>query len=116
MADTKKSLEKARRELIREIHDELAERFGAPILIGGAALTTALSLPSQAAFRQANHRGALPVHVFRMKQRRGFWALTREVAEHIAAQRIPDAPSPKRSSPFKSGARRRKTNDGGHET
>lgn len=58
--------------------DELVRRHG--WLIGSAALVKALAFPSPAAFRQAIHRGKLPVRVFRIPGRKGQFALTTEVA------------------------------------
>jgi hypothetical protein len=67
--------------------DELVQRHG--WLIGSAALVKALAFPSPAAFRQAAHRGKLPVRIFKIPGRKGQFALTTEVAtwlDNVAAR------------------------------
>lgn len=54
-------------------------------LLNGTALYRALGLPSAAAFRQAASRGQLPVPVFTIPNRRGRFALTRDVAAWLVS-------------------------------
>lgn len=60
-------------------------------LLSGPPLYRALGLPSAAAFRQAASRGQLPVPVFTIPNRRGRFALTRDVAAWLANLRPPVA-------------------------
>jgi hypothetical protein len=72
-------------KLARELTAELELRHGS--LLGGAELQRALGFRSGAAFRQAHHRGVLPVAVFAIPSRRGRYALTRDVARWLASLR-----------------------------
>lgn len=63
-------------------------------LMGGVTLYRALGLPSAAAFRQAVSRAAVPVQVFSIPQRRGRFALTREVALWLARLRAQEGDRP----------------------
>lgn len=56
-------------------------------MLSGDALRVALGYPSMEAFRQALSRKTVPVPVFSIKQRRGKFALVRDVAQWLAAQR-----------------------------
>lgn len=56
-------------------------------LLSGPPLYRALGLPSAAAFRQAASRGQLPVPIFAIPNRRGRFALTRDVAAWLARLR-----------------------------
>lgn len=60
-------------------------------LLSGPPLYRALGLPSAAAFRQAASRGQLPVPIFTIPNRRGRFALTRDVAAWLAGLRPPVA-------------------------
>jgi hypothetical protein len=57
-------------------------------LLGGPKLIAALGLASAAALRQARRRGSVAVPVFTLPKRRGFFALTRDVAAWLAAARL----------------------------
>lgn len=61
-------------------------------LLGGAALVAALGYPSAAALRQARRRGHVAVSLFTLPKRRGYFALTSEVAEWLAQARIGAGP------------------------
>lgn len=53
-------------------------------MLGGAALYRALGFPTAAAMRQAVARGRVPVPLFDIENRRGRFALTRDVAHWLA--------------------------------
>lgn len=57
-------------------------------LMGGSALLAALGHCSPASLRQARRRGQVSVHTFTLPNRRGNFALTREVAEWLARARL----------------------------
>jgi hypothetical protein len=71
--------------LAREIETVLAERYGE--LLSASTITKVLAFPSVDAFRQARHRGKLPIPVFQIEMRRGYFALTKDVALWLAKQR-----------------------------
>lgn len=52
-------------------------------LLGGRALCKALGLASSAALRQAKRRGQIGVPLFMLPNRRGWFALTRDVADWL---------------------------------
>lgn len=56
-------------------------------MMGGESLRIALGYPSQESFRQAFVRRLIPVPVFTLERRRGKFALSRDVAAWLAAQR-----------------------------
>lgn len=68
-----------------EVERTLMDRHGP--LVGGLDLSRALGYPTAAAFRQALIRNSVPVRVFSIPNRRGRFALTRDVAEWLAACR-----------------------------
>ena len=59
-------------------------------VIGGAVLVDALLLPSPEAFRAAKHRGAIPVELFRVAGRKGWFARREDVLAWQRAQ-LPQA-------------------------
>jgi hypothetical protein len=69
-------------KLAQEIEQGLHERHGP--MLGGAALYRALGFPTAAAMRQAVSRGRVPVPLFDIENRRGRFALTRDVALWLA--------------------------------
>lgn len=69
-------------KLAQEIEHGLHERHGP--MLGGAALYRALGFPTAAALRQAVSRGRIPVPLFDIENRRGRFALTRDVALWLA--------------------------------
>lgn len=69
-----------------EIEKELYEHIG-PLLFG-PRLYAALGMPSSDAFRQALSRGAIPVEIFSLPNRRGRFALSRDVAKWLANERL----------------------------
>ena len=86
-ATVQSEFERLKDELRREM-----EASRGPLL-GGVALAHALGLESLAALRQARRRGRVSVNLFSLPQRRGYFALTGDVAEWLARARlgIPDA-------------------------
>lgn len=64
---------------------DLSEKHGP--MMSGKDLRIALGYPSQEAFRQAYVRKTIPIPVFPIERRRGKFALTRDVAAWLAAQR-----------------------------
>lgn len=72
-------------ELEIKIRTEM-ERTHGPLL-GGIRLANALGHNSIAGLRQARYRGQVAVTLFTLPHRRGFYALTRDVAEWLAHAR-----------------------------
>lgn len=73
-------------DLAREIQRDLYKTTG-PLLFG-EKLYTALGFPSGDAFRQALSRSNIPAEVFSLPNRRGKFALSRDVALWLATQRL----------------------------
>lgn len=71
--------------LAKELEDELTARYGP--MVSNEDLRIALGYPSKEAFRQALSRKRVPVPVFSLPQRRGKYALVKDVAAWLAAQR-----------------------------
>lgn len=71
--------------LVAELEEELTARYG-PAL-GGEDLRKALAYPSMSAFLQAMTRGTVPVPVFSIGNRRGWFALTKDVVRWLAERR-----------------------------
>lgn len=81
---TNESLIKA---LSIELETKLYEDNG-PMMFGNA-LTKALGYRSGDAFRKAANRGTVPIHIFKIETRRGWFAMTKDVAAWLAEQRYP---------------------------
>lgn len=64
-------------------HESLSQE---PRLIGGADLASALLYPSGDAFRAAKHRGGIPVELFRVPGRKGWFARREDVFAWQQAQ------------------------------
>jgi hypothetical protein len=64
---------------------DLTRQYGP--MVSGDNLRTVLGYRSSEAFRQALSRNIVPVPVFGLPNRRGKFALVKDVAEWIAAQR-----------------------------
>lgn len=73
------------RELARQLEEELTAHYG--VGLGGEDLRKALLYPSMKAFLQALTRGTVPVPVFPIDNRRGWFALTKDVAHWLAERR-----------------------------
>ncbi len=71
--------------LVAQLEEELTARYG-PAL-GGEDLRKALAYPSMSAFLQAMTRGTVPVPVFSIGNRRGWFALAKDVARWLAERR-----------------------------
>ncbi|WP_410480346.1 hypothetical protein [Pseudomonas sp. DCA-1] len=77
--------------LASELEVELVDRYG--LMLGSTALWRELGYKSQEAFRKAKQRGRIEVPLFAVPNRRGSFALSKEVATWIAKQRC-TAPVP----------------------
>jgi len=71
--------------LSESLERDLLEQFG-PMLTGDA-LRKALGYPTMDALRQALFRGVVPVPIFRLANRRGSFALVKDVAKWLANER-----------------------------
>lgn len=76
-------------ELAKHLESKLIELHGA-VLLSGEALYTSLGYRSADAFRQAQARNSIPVKVFSIKNRRGKFALVKDVALWLAQQSVND--------------------------
>lgn len=76
-------------ELAKQLEADLLRLHGP--LLGGEALYRALGYPTATAFRQALAKKSEPVAIFKIKQRRGRFALTKDVAGWLAACRCTSA-------------------------
>ena len=72
-------------ELARELNEQFVQQFG-PIL-PSSVLVKALGYRSTAAYRQAVTRDTVPVPLFQIPNRRGRFALARDVAIWLSVQR-----------------------------
>ena len=72
-------------ELARELNEQFVQQFG-PIL-SSPVLVKALGYRSMAAYRQAITRDTVPVPLFQIPNRRGRFALARDVAIWLSEQR-----------------------------
>jgi hypothetical protein len=86
-------LEAQLEELAEEIRKELYSDIG-PLLFG-KNLYTSLGFSSAEAFRQAVSRNTVPVEVFSLPNRRGRFALSRDVAMWLAVERTKKDENPK---------------------
>ncbi len=73
------------RSLAEVLESDLLGQYGP--MLSGDALRKALGYPSMDAFRQALSRGTVPIKVFPLENRRGKFALTKDVATWLAEQR-----------------------------
>lgn len=71
--------------LVTRLERDLTQLHGP--MMTGEALRLALGYPSKDAFRQAVARKTPPIPVFGIEKRRGKFALTKDVAAWIVAQR-----------------------------
>ena len=73
---------------VRETADLISERlilmYGE--LVSGQDLARELGMRSSEAMRSAIRRGRLPIRTFRMEGRRGWFALTADLANHLAQE------------------------------
>ena len=71
-------------ELAKQLENDLIERFGT--VLGSKILAKTLGYASIDALRQSIVRRTNPIPVFKLPNRRGYFALTKDVAEWLAAQ------------------------------
>lgn len=72
-------------DLASHLERDLVDRYG-PV-IGGEQLSEVLGYPTLGAFRQSLVRGTVAVPVFDIANRRGWFALTRDIAIWLADRR-----------------------------
>jgi hypothetical protein len=70
--------------LASELNDELVRRYG--LLLSSSDLAKVLGYPSANAYCQAIVRGTVPVPLMRIPNRRGKFALARDVAVWLSEQ------------------------------
>jgi hypothetical protein len=70
--------------LAKQLEDDLIERFGT--LLGSSALAKTLGHSSVTALRQSIARNTVPVTVFKLPKRRGYFAFAKDVAVWLAQQ------------------------------
>lgn len=73
-------------ELQKILEKQLLDQYG-PMLTG-KPLSKVLGYPTYEAFRQSVVRDTVSVSVFRIKGRRGTFALTSDIAQWLAIQRV----------------------------
>lgn len=71
--------------LAHALERDLFAQYGP--MLSGDALRLALGYPSKDALRQAICRGTVPVPVFPLENRRGKFALVKDVAQWLAKER-----------------------------
>ena len=71
--------------LARELENDLTARYG-PV-VSNETLRIALGYPSMEALRQALVRKTVPIPIFTMPNRRGKYALVKDLAAWLAASR-----------------------------
>lgn len=74
------------KQLTEQLEASLMEQYGP--MLGGANLYKVLGYASSGAFRQALYKNTMPVDVFCIENRRGKFALTKEVSMWLAKQRL----------------------------
>lgn len=67
------------------LEQQLVERYG--VVISNDDLRQVLGYPSMGAFRQAYKRRTIGIPVFPFPNRRGKYAMTKDIAEWLAEQR-----------------------------
>lgn len=77
---------KAFETLKLQLRQELEQLHGP--LLGGQKLIAALGHGNAASLRQARRRGRVAVPLFTLPNRRGYFALTRDVADWLAEARL----------------------------
>lgn len=83
-------------QLANELSSSMTAQYGP--MLGSSALIKALGYPSAGAFHQAIFRGTVPVPIFRIDNRRGSFALTRDVALWLSRKRAQAIPTAERNS------------------
>jgi hypothetical protein len=75
-----------RSELTQQIESQLLQLYGSPI-VSGEDLKAALAYNSIDAMRKAISRKKIPVPLFEMENRRGQFALVKDIAIYLAKMR-----------------------------
>lgn len=83
-------------QLANELSNSMTAQYGP--MLGSTTLIKVLGYPSAGAFHQAIFRGTVPVPIFRIDNRRGSFALTRDVALWLSRKRAQAIPAAKRNS------------------
>lgn len=73
-----------KRSLYKELKEELVKKYG--VMVNGQSLYEALGYTSGNAFRQALKRGNIQVPLFEVPNRKGKFALTKDIAAWITEQ------------------------------
>lgn len=73
-------------ELTTELETVLTERYG--LMLSSRVLWKLLGYPSADAWRKAIQRKTIPVPIFQIPERNGYFALSRDVAVWIAKARM----------------------------
>lgn len=68
--------------LAKQLEDDLVERFGT--LLGSSALAKTLGYSGVDALRQSIARATVPVPVFKLPNRKGYFAFSKDVANWLA--------------------------------
>ena len=71
--------------LAAQLEHQLTDRHGP--MVPSSVLARLLGYASPEAFRQAVTRKTIPVPIFKIKNRRGYFALTKDIANWLAIQR-----------------------------
>lgn len=74
-----------RENLAAALEQDLLNRYG--LLVTGEALIKELGYISKAVFRQSLVRKTVPVPVFELDNRRGRYALSKDIAAYLAKKR-----------------------------
>lgn len=69
----------------KEIEEDLVLRYGT--ILSGESLKNALGFSSMFALKQAITRNKIPVPLFKLENRRGRFALTKDVAAYLSKKR-----------------------------
>lgn len=73
-------------ELAKLLEDELVKEYGH--LLNGEAIRKTLAYPTNGALQQAISRDLLPIPVFNLENRKGKFALAKDVAAWLAEERF----------------------------
>lgn len=82
MNDNKKCINN---DLASQLEADMHVKYG--FMVSGEELSQILGYPTRAAFRQAIVRGTVPIPVFKLPNRRGRFALVKDISLFLVAQR-----------------------------
>jgi hypothetical protein len=77
--------EKSESQLAEALEQDLLRKYG--LLVTGEALIKELGYVSSSAFRQSLVRKTVPVPIFEIDNRRGKYALSKDIAGYLAKKR-----------------------------